>query len=282
MTGLRWARRAGELEVVWELVNPGAADGLRRTDSFAVSDRRLVHRLPAGRIDNDLGDLIASELVRPGLADDFEALFAGTAADPFDAWDRFYGQTLAGLGGRSGSGAVATFGQIYRHALGLVDGGSLLDAGSCFGFFCLLAAERGLQSVRGSDVCPATVALADRIARRRGIAVRFERADVREPLPGRADTVTAQHLLEHLDRDELPRALESLCGAARRRVVVAVPLEHAPDPTYGHRSAFSMAGLTELATSAPGWDAEVHEYHGGWLVLDRRSAAPRDVVDTLF
>jgi len=277
---VRWARRAGPLIVAWEPVNPGLARGLR-TPSFSVSRSAratlLTHRLGAAQIDNDLGDRIASELVRPGLVSDFEAAFAGvvacTAADPLAAWERFYARTLTGLvdESRAGTGAIATFGAIYRHALGLVVGDSLLDTGSCFGFLCLLAAERGLQTT-GTDACAATIALAARVAARRGSPASFQRADVRERLPARADTVSALHLLEHLAPGDVDRALARLCAAARRRVIVAVPLERRPDPTYGHRGAFELATLRSHGARVPGWRATVHEHRGGWLVLDRAPA----------
>ena len=95
----------------------------------------------------------------------------------------------------------------------------------------------------------------------------------RVPLPDRdADTVTVVHLLEHLTpgADEV---LEEALRLARRQVVVAVPFEDEPRACYGHIQRFDIAALSRLAVRLrqrhSGLRAGVHEYHGGWLILDR-------------
>jgi hypothetical protein len=65
--------------------------------------------------------------------------------------------------------------------------------------------------------------------------------------------------------------LAELCRVARRRVVVAVPLEDVPDPTYGHARVFDLPALADLGR-ATGWAWSAEEYEGGWLVLDRPPA----------
>jgi len=70
------------------------------------------------------------------------------------------------------------------------------------------------------------------------------------------------------------RALAELCRVARRRVVVAVPLEEVPDPAFGHLQAFSLARLARLGADAPGWSHTVSAADGGWLVLDRAAHSP--------
>ncbi len=52
--------------------------------------------------------------------------------------------------------------------------------------------------------------------------------------------------------------------------MIAVPLEEAPDPTFGHVQAFDLPGLARIG-DAPGWSQAVHAADGGWLVLDRRA-----------
>jgi hypothetical protein len=55
-------------------------------------------------------------------------------------------------------------------------------------------------------------------------------------------------------------------------VVVTVPLEDAPDPTFGHVQAFDLPTLAGIAASADAadWSRAVYSADGGWLVLDRR------------
>jgi hypothetical protein len=56
-------------------------------------------------------------------------------------------------------------------------------------------------------------------------------------------------------------------------VVVAVPFEDEPRACYGHIQRFDIAALHGLAAQVqrrhPGVRAGVHDYHGGWLILDR-------------
>lgn len=92
------------------------------------------------------------------------------------------------------------------------------------------------------------------------------------PLPdGVADTVTVLHLLEHLDSDASAAVLREAMRLARRRVVAAVPFEDVPRACYGHVQRFDVDVLQTIADSwrAAGVEAGVHEFHGGWLVLDR-------------
>ena len=88
-------------------------------------------------------------------------------------------------------------------------------------------------------------------------------------------------MLEHLPAGATAPALAQLCRVARRRVVVAVPLEDAPDPTFGHVQAFDLRALADIAASAdaPGWSRAVHSADGGWLVLDRRERRLRALPD---
>jgi hypothetical protein len=80
--------------------------------------------------------------------------------------------------------------------------------------------------------------------------------------------VLAVHVLEHLPAEACHLALAQLCRVARRRVVIAVPLEETPDPTFGHRQAFDLPRLASIG-DAPGWSRAVYTSDGGWLVLDR-------------
>ena len=90
------------------------------------------------------------------------------------------------------------------------------------------------------------------------------------------DTVLAVHVLEHLPAEVSARALAQLRRVARHRVVVAVPLEEAPDPTFGHVQAFDLPRLAGIGADqqTPGWSQAVYAADGGWLVLDRRTPRP--------
>jgi hypothetical protein len=94
------------------------------------------------------------------------------------------------------------------------------------------------------------------------------------PLPERdADTVTVVHLLEHVTPAMAGDVVDESLRLARRRVVVAVPFEDEPRACYGHIQRFDTAALRGLAAQVqrrhPGVRAGVHDYHGGWLILDR-------------
>jgi len=269
---------------------PARLAGGVRTAHFdvMVDDRRLrvVHDLDPARVDNDVGDLVAGELVRPGWvngSDAFERIFTGLVLtshpDPEAAWDSFYRNTLARLDAllesptvvdrSAGHGSLAAFAPVHAHAEQLVRGDTVLELGSCFGFSALRLAARGL-SVTATEVAPGTVRLLRVMARRLGRDVATAVADAtRVPLPDAyADTVLLVHLLEHLDVDDGGRALAEAVRLARRRVVVAVPYEDEPDPAYGHVRTVDAAALHRLG-ERPGWRADVHDHHGGWLVLDR-------------
>ena len=256
-----------------------------QTPHFLVADGRVRPRAPRG-ISNDLADHIAAELVPLGLVPDgaaFERVFVDAVLssqhDPDQAWAAFYANTLRRLrrADAAGAGSVATFARIYARALALIRGSSVLDVGSCFGFLPLLAAEKYPRlRVVGTDLVPSAAALACRISQSQGSRARFAAADLLTlPIGGEAvDTALAVHVLEHLPAEVTARALAQLCRVARRRVVIAVPLEQVPDPVFGHVQAFDLPGLADLGT-VPGWSRAVHAADGGWLVLDRLTLADR-------
>jgi len=256
-----------------------------QTPHFLIDNGRVRPRVSRG-ISNELADHIAAELVPLGLVPDgraFERIFVDAVLsarqEPDQAWADFYGNTLRELGRAdpAGTGSVAAFGRIYERALSLVRGMTVLDVGSCFGFLPLLAAERKpWLKVIGTDLVPATAALAGRISRSRGGRARFAAADLLAlPAGDRAvDTVLAVHVLEHLPPGATVRALAQLRRVARRRVVVAVPLEEVPDPAFGHLQVFGLPRLARLGASAPGWSHRVCAADGGWLVLDRAAHSP--------
>ncbi len=256
------------------------------TPHFRVRGRDVEPRLPGSRVDNELADHIAAELVPAGLVPDaaaFERIFVrivlASAPTPAMAWAAFYRHNLRRLRRPrpDGDDSVSTFARIYAHAGSVIRGTRILDVGCCFGFLPLLLAERapGLAVV-GCDVAPGAVVLAANAARSRRSRARFVCADALG-LPFRSaavDTVLAIHVLEHLPATVTKRMLGELCRVAGRRVALAVPMEQVPDPTYGHVQAFDLRSLAALGR-ATGWPWSVHEYEGGWLVLDRPDDVPR-------
>lgn len=256
------------------------------TPHFLIENGRPRPRVPT-QISNELTDHIAAELAPLGLVPDasaFEQIFTQTVLaadpDPVRAWMSYYRNTLRRLRrrDRGGSDCVATFARIYAHALSLIRGVTVLDVGCCFGFLPLLAADTDPRlKVIGTDLVPGSAALAGRISRARGSRARFAAADLLAlPVASQAvDTVLAVHVLEHLPAEASGRALAQLRRVARRRVVIAVPLEEVPDPTFGHVQAFDLPALARVEASldAPGWSRTVHAADGGWLVLDRTVSA---------
>lgn len=85
---------------------------------------------------------------------------------------------------------------------------------------------------------------------------------------GMFDTVTAIHVIEHLEAAQTARALVNLWRVCQRRLIVAVPLEETPDPRFGHRQVFDQERLLALG-AALGGNCRYFEHHGGWLVVDR-------------
>lgn len=287
----------GELVVASEIANPSIRDVLANQAAlvcesphfavYALDDAVVVlHRLEPAEIDNDLAESVAGELVRPGhvtIPRAFERCFEGvvlsSAPRSREAWRTFYDNTLSKLqqvasGSYPGrdSGPVAVFGRIYRRARALVLGSSLLDVGTCFGFFPLLLQRSGPPlDVVALDVSAPILELARNAAgsRRHAGTVTFVCGDACSlPFANRSfDTVSALHVLEHLAPSSASRALQEMCRVARRRVIVAVPMEEEADPAYDHLQRFDREGLIDLGEKT-GWRCGFEDYLGGWIVLE--------------
>ena len=236
----------------------------------------VEHDLEPDELCDDLAVQLAEHLVDTGAVRDqaeFELVFVGvvrsTVEGAWPAWLQFYRNSLA----RLERGATA-FAPVHERAAELVRGHSLVDLGSCFGFFPLRMSLRGC-AVTATDISGPTMdllQLAGMDLRRPLDTLQCDATDV--PLPdGYADTVTALHLLEHLPDDLIDAALREAVRVARRRVVVAVPFEQEPRKCYGHIQRFDLTRLRQLGDGLCSENlcltATVDEYHGGWLVLDR-------------
>jgi SAM-dependent methyltransferase len=227
------------------------------------------------RLDNDLSGWLARTLIAPGLLrpQEFEAAFVAVvtaaATDPDAAWLAFYRNTLAALSGRAVPGGTnAELAPVYARAAELVVGPDVVELGCCFGFLALRLAKAG-HRVTAVDISPGTVALLARMALALGVPLDPVVGDAHTvPLVSRsADTVLAVHLLEHLPEDSAGTVLAEMLRLARHRIVVAVPYEPVPNPTWGHVRRFDHAALRDLG-EATGQPYQVTDYHGGWLVVE--------------
>ncbi len=230
------------------------------------ADGRLRHRVPPEELSNDLAGWIADDLVGPGLIPPsaFERTFVSVVGS---AWLPFYRNTLRELacGGTPG-GTNADMAPVHDRAADLAVG-SVVELGCCFGFLSLRLVRDG-HRVTAVDLSPGTVALLASIAPALKTPLHTLVGDATAvPLADRsADTVLAVHLLEHLPPPLASLVVTEMLRVARRRVIVAVPFEDAPNPTWGHLRTFDRDDLDALG-AATGCSYAVDEHHGGWLVI---------------
>lgn len=239
-------------------------------DLLAGVDADVRCRVARDGISNDLAGWLA-DLVADGRLDPaaFEEAFVAVVRDVDPGWTAFYRNTLAALatGGVPG-GTNAGMAPVHERAAALAVG-DVVELGSCFGFLALRLAAAG-HRVTAVDLVPGTTRLLASVSAALGTPVTTVAGDARSvPLAdGSADTVFAVHLLEHLPPGADAAVLAQMLRVARRRAVVAVPFEEAPDPAWGHVRTFDLADLDALG-AATGLPYTVAEHHGGWLVVDR-------------
>lgn len=241
---LSWRRVAGVLQIAHPF------DEKTISDSVVVDG--LVSLVEAGALSGqEQFESAAVGIIRTS---------AGTSAD---AWSAFYENSIREL--RCGASAFAP---VHRRAHSLVTGASVLEVGSCFGFFALGCAMDGYD-VSACDISPGAVSLLSAASRRLGLPVDAVVGDA-TALPfddDSVDTVSLIHLLEHLDAVGVEAALAEALRVARHRVIVAVPFEEEPSPHFGHRLRLTEKDLRTWANSADHSGAEMFVDHGGWLVL---------------
>jgi hypothetical protein len=270
-------------------IRPRRSLHMVRTAHFDVTHvgdvLHVDHCVPAAEIDDDLSGLLADELFGPGWLrgpELFERIFTGvvrTAADGVrESWGLFYRNTLRSIAaatdgapaaGSSAHGTIADYAPVYARAEECLVPGTVLELGCCFGFLSLRLAASG-RTVTASDLSPGTVRLLAAVAPELGVRLTTRVADAaRYPGPdGCAENVLAIHLLEHLDDEHGDRVVDEAVRLARRRVVVAVPLEDEADETWGHVRTVSIADLDRWGRRT-GLPYVVAEHHGGWLVIDK-------------
>ncbi|MDV6264343.1 mycofactocin oligosaccharide methyltransferase MftM [Rhodococcoides yunnanense] len=244
--------------------------GLELDAARTGSTVQVGHGLTSPEIGERLIPIVTAQARHVGLTQrEFELVLVGivrtTVSDPIEAWATYYRNSLHEL-----LSGAADFAPIHERAEALVVG-SVLDMGSCFGFFPLRLAMKG-HSVIATDLSDGTMRLLATVAPHLGITldtVVCDAADV-PVADSSVDTVTALHLLEHVDAATGARIVAEALRIARRRVVVAVPFETETTACHGHIRTFDEAALTELGRSS-GAHVETSEHHGGWLVIDKAS-----------
>jgi SAM-dependent methyltransferase len=231
------------------------------------SDLRVTHSLHPEDLSESLVASVTSSIVDFDFGqDEFELTMVGlvrsTVPGALDAWTTYYRNSLNEL-----IDGTADFAPIHDMAAALVRG-TVLDLGSCFGFLPLRLAGKGIP-VTATDILPGTMRLLDAVAPQLGLSVDTLVCDAAHvPVPDNsADTVTAIHLLEHVDDDIGAAVIAEALRIARERVVIAVPFEDEATACHGHIRTFDLAALDALGDSTDR-PYEVFEHHGGWLVID--------------
>lgn len=227
----------------------------------------VTHSLTPDRISERLvADVTSSVQDADFGQEEFELTMVGivrsTVPDALESWITYYRNSLAEL-----LDGTADFAPIHEKAAELVRG-DVLDLGSCFGFLPLRLAAAG-STVTATDILPGTMRLLDAVAPRLDLhldTIVCDAANV--PVPDdSADTVTAIHLLEHVESAVGTAILTEALRIARRRVLVAVPFEDEATACHGHVRTFDLGSLDALGRST-GRRYEAFEHHGGWLVID--------------
>ncbi|WP_433606682.1 mycofactocin oligosaccharide methyltransferase MftM [Prescottella agglutinans] len=236
------------------LTRTGDALHVRHSLGPESLSERLVAGVTASIGDADFGQT-EFELTMVGLV-------RSTVPDALESWTVYYRNSLDEL-----LDGTADFAPIHDKAAELVRG-SVLDLGSCFGFLPLRLAGAGVP-VTATDILPGTMTLLDAVAPTLGLSVDTLVCDAANvPVPDdSADTVTAIHLLEHVDPRIGAAVVAEALRIARERVVIAVPYEDVATACHGHVRTFDADALRALGVST-GRPFEVFDHHGGWLVLE--------------
>ncbi len=276
------------------------------THHFVVCQRApsrqtlLIHPFGQAEIDADLICFIENELTAfnfVSTAKDFGATLFAVLASTFPAprqqptiWRHFCLNTLNKLRDQidhplpvvpSTVSYIAPFAAIYRRVFELFVGQSFLDVGCSFGFLPVLMAERapGVCTIGCDNSADALGFSTDLAAANGAQHVMFTLQDVLAAnilCLGTFDTVTAIHLLEHLQEAQLPLACEHLLKLTHHRLIIAVPYEPQAMRVYGHEQIFTQGKLEKwgkrcvelLGGTAQYW---CEDLMGGLLIVDRFS-----------
>lgn len=220
-----------------------------------------------GLTSSHIGESLVQQITDLNLSQrEFELVIVGlvrsTVDDPVEAWATYYRNSLDDL-----LAGASDFAPVHDRAESLVRG-SVLDLGSCFGFFPLRLALHGAHVV-ATDLSEGTMRLLSTVAPHLGVTLDVITSDAAGvPVADNSvDTVTALHLLEHVDDALGAQIIDEAIRIARERVVIAVPYESEATACHGHIRTFDEESLRRLGART-GVPFEVDEFHGGWLVLD--------------
>ncbi|MBO0867231.1 MAG: class I SAM-dependent methyltransferase [Micromonosporaceae bacterium] len=290
-------RQRGPFSMYW-LNGPDGCDAQRAPELV------IVHDLVPERIDNNIGRYVVHDLLPmiqqvraeygavaiyawpSGTSHEVYTTLVGMVvwsihADVRIAWRWFYQNTLDALADGSSdvddpTDFIGPFRNIYRRIADLWAGDSLLDVGTSHGFLPLLlsrwAGAGRAGGVRGVDKNSFLIRIARAQAAEQRLPARFDQVDLFEPAADRLprfDTVTALHLLEHLPMRRTEDALERLWQLTGKRLIVNVPIEAEPNAEFGHEQVFDVPRLERLGSRLDA-DTRCFEFHGAWLVADRR------------
>lgn len=265
------------------------------------SSRRLIlmHTFRQSEINADLIRIIEEELPAFGLIESEKqfgttlfAVLASTFSAPRDQsaiWRRFCLNTLDSLRHHIAhpdlirpTSYIGPFAAIYRRIFELFTGQCLLDVGCSFGFFPVLSAEHfPYARITGIDKNPDAITFATDLAAvtstHNMTCTLLDLLSTDFPMQDRFDTVTAIHLLEHLSKQEMPRAFAHLLQVTNKRLLIAVPYEETAQRLYGHCQIFTSDKLnywgqwcveTLLKGNGRYWCEDVA---GGLLIVERLS-----------
>ncbi len=239
---------------------------------FRDDDGRIAldHNLRPAQLDDELGAPLAAALARHTddhdvFARAFTGLVLTTRPRAEQAWELFYRNSLARIRHPRHPGYAA----VYRHALDLLPTSTVLDLGASFGFLSVHLAMSG-RRVSAWEPDPGTSELLRRTSARLRVPVHVLAPDraLRTVSTASVEGVALLHVLEHLDALAGLELFDEAVRIARGRLVVAVPYEPEPLALYGHVRSVTRADLLELGVRS-GRRFEVHDRHGGWLVIDR-------------
>jgi SAM-dependent methyltransferase len=258
----------------------------------------LLHTFDQSDIDADLICYIEQELSAHGFIlteKDFGAVLFAVLASTFPSprhqpaiWRRFCVNSLTKMRDQlnhppaispSTVSYITPFAAIYRRVFELFVGQSFLDVGCSFGFLPVLMAEQAKDvTVMGCDLNRDTLGFAMDLATTTGVQqALFSLQDVLDPTIrclGSFDTVTALHLLEHLQNQDMPVALSHLLQMTSKRLIIAVPYEEQVQVLYGHIQRFTPEKLHSWGR----WSIDTlegrgrywcEEVMGGLLIVER-------------
>lgn len=255
----------------------------------------LLHAFAEDDIDNNVGYYLMKELAPYGIMQSenaFGATLVGVVTsvqpdDPVNAWKtyslntfhRFQALLQLPSSFTDEQDFITPFAHIYQRFLQLQTGTTLLDVGCACAFWPLLAAEsKKLERVVGVDLRQDAINLSQQLAMLVGVnQADFMLADVLASgfnELGTFDTVTAIHLIEHIQTSLLPIVLKNLLQVTRQRLLIAVPYEKEPEQAYGHEHVFNRDILEQwgqwcIAQLHGQGRAYCEDVYGGLLVIER-------------